>query len=400
MRVLDRLLAFDVSPQFSARVRRAVATPLGCLLLAAGVAAACGLAVHPRVFALCGGLLAVAAAGVCWPWVTARGVRASVRFDRPRAAEGDEVGAGVTVANHLPWPAWGLTVEDAVGVAVRVPAVGGRTETACRWVFVPPLRGVYPAAAPAVATGFPFGMWEARRPAAVAGRLVAWPRTFPVGPVPAPGGDAVSDGTVTRGKVGATGELLGVRPYRRGDSPRRIHWGQSAKHDKLIVCELQTSARPVVLLVLDADPLVHTPGADGSREWAVRVTASLAAGWLAAGALVGAAWADVLILPQAGREQVNRILDALAALPPAARPLADVLAAPAVRGVRAGVRVVVSTDARPPAAGPDRWVVLDRAGFGGRDAPAPVRRAWLDLPSAAAVPDRLRNGTAEARHGT
>ncbi len=401
MKLLSRVLTHDFFPGLSASLRRVVYTPLGCLLLATAVAVLCGLVVHPRVFALAGGLLVVAAAGVCWPWVTVRGVRAVVGFDQPRTTEGDEVGATVTVTNHLPWPAWGLTVRD--GTTVRLPAIGGRARTACRWVFVPPVRGEYPAAPPRIATGFPFGMWESKWAAAVERRLIVWPRTFPVGPVPTTDGDEVVEGNVTRNKVGATGDVLGVRPYRRGDSPRRIHWAQSAKHDRLIVCELQSNSRPVVLLVLDADPEVHTGGPDGSREWAVRVTASLAKGWLDAGAQVGAVWGTTTLSPLAGRDHGARILDALARLPAGCEPLADVLTSPAVRSMRAAVRVVVTTDARqtqlPPSVGDVRWAVLRREGFGGPPAQMQVR-PWLEVRSVDEVAHQLRYGTAEATHGT
>jgi uncharacterized protein (DUF58 family) len=405
----------DLFPAVSGRVRRAVGTPLGVLVAAAAVAALCGLAVHPRVFALAGGLLAVAAAGVWWPWVTARGVRAAVGFDRERVTEGEPARAMVTVTNHLPWPAVGLAVRggfdpsDDTGpsLAARLPAVPGRAELSAGWRFVPPARGDYPVAPPRVATGFPFGVREAGRAAAVAARLVVWPRTVPVGPVPDAAGEEVPDGNVTRSKVGATGEVLGARPYRRGDSPRRIHWAQSARHDRLIVCELQSNSRPVVLLVLDADPAVHTPGPDGSREWAVRVTASFAKGWLDEGAEVGAAWDGFVLPPASGRRQAARILDGLARLNGTTRPVGEVLRSPAVRAVRAGVRVVVSTDAATAdARDGSRWVVLSRGGFGGParvtcdDAPPRSARPWLELPAADRVPALLRGGWSEARHGS
>lgn len=392
----------DFCPALSRRVRRAVHQPLGMLLLTAGVAALCGLAVHPRVFALAGGLLAVAAAGVCWPWLTVRGVRAAVRFDQDRAVDGAEVGVSATITNHLPWPAWGLGLRQGRDEpAVGLPGVGGRTRAVCRWVFAPPGRGEYPSAPPAVVTGFPFGVWEAGRVAAAEGRLVVWPRTFPVGPVPS-AGDEADGGTTARQRVGATGEVVGVRPYRRGDSPRRIHWPQSAKHDRLVVCELQPTARPAVLVVLDTDSAAHTPGPDGSFEWAVRVAASLARGWLEDGAAVGLVWAGGVVPVNAGAAQVNGLMDALARVGGGGRPLADVLASPAVRAARVGVRVVVTTDAGAAGAGPAprvRWAILRREGFGG-PAARTAFRPWLDIPSAREAPYQLRHGTAEATHGS
>lgn len=259
-----------------------------------------------------------------------------------------------------------------------------------------------------MATGFPFGLWDARRRVAIENGLIVWPRTFPVAPVPILDGDEVVEGNVTRNRIGSTGDILGVRPYRRGDSPRRIHWAQSARHDRLIVCELQSNSRPVVLLVLDAAAAVHTDGADGSREWAIRVTASLAKGWLEAGAQVGAAFGDLFLAPQAGAEQATRILDSLAHLGDDSRSLAEVLTAGPMRAVRSAVRVVVTSDAGFAAA-PKRarladvhWAVLDRRGYGMErmGTPATGSKAWLDLPSPEEVPHRLRHGTAEASHGS
>jgi uncharacterized protein (DUF58 family) len=73
----------------------------------------------------------------------------------------------------------------------------------------------------------------------------------------------------------------------------------------------------VIQLVLDADPRVHAgSGPDGSREWAVRIVASLAKGWLEAGAQVGAVWNGQAIPPASGRQQLHRLLDGLTRLPP------------------------------------------------------------------------------------
>jgi uncharacterized protein (DUF58 family) len=274
-----------------------------------------------------------------------------------------------------------------------------------RWSFRPEVRGIYPQVPPSVATGFPFGLWDASRRITVENQLIVWPRTFPVGPVPILDGDEVVEGNVTRNKIGSTGDVLGVRPYRRGDSPRRIHWAQSARHDRLIVCELQSNSRPVVLLILDAAATVHTPGRDGSREWAIRVLASLAKGWLEVGAQVGVAFGDVYLPPLAGAGQATRILDALSQLADDVRPLMEVLASGPVRAVRSAVRVVVTSDvgfaAVPKRANlaDVRWAVLNRKGFE-TTGEAREPRVWLHFPSPTDIPHRLRYGTVEASHGS
>ncbi|MDY3561071.1 DUF58 domain-containing protein [Gemmata sp. JC673] len=411
----------DFSPAFSAKVRRTLYNPLGILLVAALASLLCGFFLHAQGFVLAGGIVAVVGLGVVWPWLSLRGLTGTLAFERTRVAEGEPVGVRLTLRNRLPWAAWGLAVRDGFGgdggaPAAAVASAPGRRTAACRWSFTPTRRGVFPLAVPRIGTGFPFGLWETARRVAVEAPLIVWPKTFPVGPVPPVSGDRQVEGNVSRSKVGTTGDVLGVRPYRRGDSPRRIHWGQSAKHDRLVVCELQSNSRPVIQLVLDADPSVHA-GADesGSREWAVRVVASLAEGWLGAGAQVGLAWAGFELPPASGVGQAHKILDALAALPDAVcGPLADVLACPVCRGFRDGLQVIITTDRAHAhgacgacAAEDQRWVVLSAGGFADAVSIAPhacdhnpCAEPWLRIGSADEVPIRLRGGWREARHGS
>lgn len=415
-RRLHALATHEFCPTLAARVRRGLYNPLGVLLGAAVVATACGFFLHAQGFVLAGGIVGVVGLGVAWPWLALRGLTGALAFDRPRASEGDEVGVRLTLRNRLPWAAWGLAVrggsDDAGGPVAAVAAAPGRRAAVCRWTFAPARRGVYPQAAARLTTGFPFGLWETSRPLAVEAPLVVWPRTFPVGPIPPVGGGRQVEGNVSRSRVGTGGDVLGVRPYRRGDSPRRVHWGQSAKHDRLVVCELESNARPVIQIVLDADPRVHAgAGPDSSREWAVRIAASFARGWLDDGAQVGVSWVGRDITPASGPAQLHLILDALAALPDdAARPLADVLACPRCRGFRDGLQVVVTTDRTHAhggcgacAAEDQRWVVLKAGAFadtvdvaGCGHCPTP----WLLIDSADAIPALLKGGWREARHGS
>jgi uncharacterized protein (DUF58 family) len=418
-RGLVRALAtYDFFPAFSAKARKALYNPLGVLALAALAALLCGLFLHVQGLALFGGACAVIALGVVWPWVTARAVCGELAFDRPRATEGERVEVRLAIRNRLPFAAWGLAVRGGFGaraddVVVGVASAPARREVACAWAFEPPARGAYPVGAPRLTTGFPFGLWNAGRALAVPAPLLVWPRTLPVGPIPPVSGDDQVEGTVSRNRVGSVGDVVGVRPYRRGDSPRRIHWGQSAKHDRLIVCELQSNARPVIQIVLDADPAVHRgTGASGSREWAIRVAASFAKGWLEAGARVGLAWAGGAVPPASGAAQVAKVLDALAALPDdTAVPLPAVLAAPACAAFRDGLQVIVTTNhghAHPEcaacAAAHQRWVVLTAGGFADTVDVAAACGAcaepWLVIESADGAPEKLRGGWREARHGS
>jgi uncharacterized protein (DUF58 family) len=414
---LRAVATHDFAPQFSAKVRRLLYNPLGVLLMAGTASLLCGLFLHAQGFVLCGGVLVVVALGVIWPCLSLRGLVGILSFDRSRASEGEAVEVRLAIRNRLPWPAWGLALKDGFGNeesgAVAGIATAPRCRTAlCRWTFMPTHRGVYPLATLRLATGFPFGLWENSRQLAVEKPLVVWPRTYPVGPIPPVSGDHQVEGNVSRSKVGTNGDVLGVRPYRRGDSPRRIHWGQSARHDRLIVCELQSNSRPMIQLVLDSDPRVHAgSGPDSSREWAIRIVASFAKGWLEDGAQVSVAWGGHDIPPASGQAQLHKILDALAGLPAdTTQPLADVLACPKCRGFRDGLQVIVTTDLGHAHGGcgaceaeDQRWVVLRAGAFADHvdvvacgHCPTP----WIFVESVAEIPALLRGGWREARHGS
>jgi len=421
---LRRVLSTDYFPATERVVKRLVWNPAGAMLLAAVVALLCGLFLSGYAFVLAAGLGGVLLVGAVGPWVALRGTAARLAFDRPRCREGDAVAVTLAVARSAWGVGTGLTVRGGfaahddpdvpVPVVAGLPPVRAGHEVAVRWTFTPAHRGTYPLARPAprLVTGYPFGVREAGRAVAAPHPLVVWPRAFPVGAVPDGGADARPEGAVSRSKVGPAGDVLGVRPYRRGDSPRRVHWGQTAKHDRLVVCELQTNARPRVQVVLDSDPRHHRGGgADSSREWAVRVAASLVEGWLAQGAEVEAVIDGRLYPTAAGATHLRRLLDALAALPDdRGPPLADVLAASCCRAFADGVQVVVTTDsglaALGSAAGEShrRFFVLEADGFAGPDGkPGPPvalpQRPWVTVESPDRVRRALRAGWKEAVHG-
>jgi hypothetical protein len=171
----------------------------------------------------------------------------------------------------------------------------------------------------------------------------------------------------------------------------------------------------VIQLVLDADERVHSGnGAEGSREWAVRIVASLARGWLAAGVQVGAVWNGHALSAASGQPQLHRLLDGLARLPVGPGPtLAETLAGPACRGFREGLQVIVTTDAALARMGrsfgaddQQHWIILRTAAFGtspGAAAPTPAGlpvRSWLWVDSVERIPALLRGGWKEAQHGS
>lgn len=371
-------LNHDWVPQYDHLVIDWMKTPLGVLILATIGAALCGWAIVPQGWWLAAALATVIAIGLVWPWLTLLGLRCQLTFGAPRGSEGQEVAVRMHLRNRWPWAAWGvglkLDLPHAPGVDAAVNRVGGWQTRTVDFDFVPPVRGLYPRAVASLTCGFPFGLYLFHRPVEVAMPLLVWPRTFPVGPLPEAAGACHDDGQMFRNKPGSAGDFLGVRPFRAGDSLRRVHWPQTARHDRLIVVERQTPALPWLQLILAGQGSDFTDGPQGSREWAVRVTASLAKGWLQQGARVELLAGRRHVPVDAGQRHVSRVLDALAQWPVTDElTVEECLRQPAVTQFAGSLHVLIATDTAVMRAGHLGHghrlfvVVLRQSAFGGAD---------------------------------
>jgi len=353
----------------------AIRSLAGCLVLSLVAAILCGWLVHPRVHMLSLALGAVLAIGTLWPRLSVAGVRGTLEFGRTRIREGESAGIELTLRNRLPWSLSGLTVraEEEAGwvdwATVRV--LPGWSTRRVQLEFVPDRRGEYPASRVQIECGFPFGIYRAYRDLQVVRRLLVWPRTWPVREMPPVPGMMEENGPCFLNKPGFHGDILAVRPYRRGDPLRRVHWPQTARHDRLIVCERQASWHPEITVWLDTTPDHHAGGGGhNTLERAIRAAASLCESWIDGGASVGLIAGDQAIEPDGGRAHKEYLLDVLALIPRQGAPVAR-------RPVRIGRNtVLVTTDLRPqeersPLAGSGRVIVLRHqaraGGSGGYD---------------------------------
>jgi uncharacterized protein (DUF58 family) len=170
-------------------------------------------------------------------------------------------------------------------------------------------RGTHRMPSAVVATRFPFGLFVKRRELPAADLVTVYPRVRPV-PLP-PLGKTSSYGEAEVGaRPSRAGEFHGLREYRDGDDPRRLHWPAVARLGRPIVRE--DEAADDAELVLDLAP--GTTG-EPTFERAVEHVASVAAAWLRAGVAVGLRYAGEPVLsPAAGRQQRERILEFLASV--------------------------------------------------------------------------------------
>ena len=101
--------------------------PIGWFVVAAAMSLMVGFFLGAQGFVLCAAIVAVIALGVIWPWLAIRAVRVTLRFDRHRTREGEPVTVELQVSNRLPWPVWGLAIEDGFLAAEQ------QVTSAIRW---------------------------------------------------------------------------------------------------------------------------------------------------------------------------------------------------------------------------------------------------------------------------
>lgn len=258
--------------------------PFWLLLLAIAGSIVCGIFLNPLVFVLTALLAAISGIGVVLPWIAIRGIECRVAFDIPRTRMGTPAIVRLSMKNSLPFPVWGLSLikgfaqDDSAdgneGVALaRVP---GWSTVEYSWPFKATRRGLYPNATPEVETGFPFGLFCARKSVQADGWLTVWPSTVGMEGMPDASESRQTEERFSERRVGEFGDMMGTRSFRAGDSLRRVHWAQTARQQTMIVTERQAPAMASVRVVLDLSEASHPePERTSTVELAVKTAASI-----------------------------------------------------------------------------------------------------------------------------
>ncbi|WP_419929113.1 DUF58 domain-containing protein [Candidatus Poriferisocius sp.] len=96
----------------------------------------------------------------------------------------------------------------------------------------------------------PLGMSARRFQFGGQAEALVYPAMYPIGPPPRLPGSSFD--AVRRSPMAQSGEeLYGLRPFQRGDDPRRIHWRSSAHHDELIVRQFEEFSHTHTTVLLD-----------------------------------------------------------------------------------------------------------------------------------------------------
>ena len=313
-RRIESVLTYDFCP-WANRWLYWMKRPAAVLGLAAGTALACAVFVSPTALVPLAAMVAVLGLGYCWPAIAIRGVSATIHLPCRRSTEGQTVRARVVVCNRWPWPVWGLSLRGNFGgpTSVSLASMAGRSTAEFAWEFTPLQRGEFPSHPPRMETGFPFGLNLAGRDAAIHQTLLVWPRLIPLETLLDAAETRPSDDVFSEQRCGDSGDMTGTRPFRAGDSLRRVHWAQTARTGQLIVCERQAPAQSAIRVVFDSDPALHRgTGPNSTLEWSIRIAASVCAAYHRENAQVECCFGHESLVAAAGTPGWQKFLDALA----------------------------------------------------------------------------------------
>ncbi len=199
--------------------------------------------------------------------------------------EGDEVGISLKI-NKLKRPISSLIrIEEVCPLAAPdspkhnaklfIPALAQGETVEFEYAVTLDRRGLHTFPSLKAESRAPFGFFRRSGQVDIPTRILVYPEVHPLKKLELL--DRQLTAQVARSKAGVGYEVMGVRPYRPGDSPRHIHWRSVARTGTLISKEFADEAQPGLTLVIDLfnHPYPITDSKHTPFEWAVKAAASI-----------------------------------------------------------------------------------------------------------------------------
>ncbi len=313
---------------------------IGGLLVLAGFAAA-ELAISGTGFVV----IIVGGVGRYWGRRLFEGVQLRRTLGEHRAFIGESVALDVDLENRkwlpLPWFEWRLGVADVVeveGESLAAAVVPGRSWIVKRgalgwwerrnWKFTlrPSERGYHSIGPATIRSADLLGLFPRTLEDESEDHVTVFPRVFSLQelglPADRPFGERKGRNRLYEDPL----RIAGLRDYRPGDPMRRIDWKATARRGDLQSRVYDPSATQQLYIMLNIDTMEHSWEGylKDELERAVSVAASVAV-WAAGerfsiGLLANGAYPDadrpIRLAPSRSREQLTRILEALAVVQP------------------------------------------------------------------------------------
>jgi uncharacterized protein (DUF58 family) len=204
----------------------------------------------------------------------------------PRSFEEQELAITLHLENRSRIPHFAVEVTDTIPPAPEyrlTTLLPGRFDSQHRYDLhlrtrCARKRGPYVLGPVRLSAADPLGIFPREKTAETFTDLLIYPQTLELADFPLlDRGVLANVGTETIVTPGRGEEFVQIREYQRGDSPRFIHWGSTARHAKLMVKEFQENVVTEVTLFLDLGRLSLTGLGDvTSVEYLIKAAASVA----------------------------------------------------------------------------------------------------------------------------
>jgi uncharacterized protein (DUF58 family) len=159
--------------------------------------------------------------------------------------------------------------------ALFIPSIPANDAVQFDYTITLDRRGLHEFPPLALESGAPFGFFRRKRTLAVSTRTLVYPEVRPLRRLDLL--DRQLTPQITNPRAGVGTEIMGVRPFRSGDSPRHIHWRSVARTGQLISKEFADETQPGLSLILDLfkHPYPQAETKHTPFEWAVKAAASI-----------------------------------------------------------------------------------------------------------------------------
>ena len=180
------------------------------------------------------------------------------------------------------------------------------------------LRGVHSLPPLYVKTGFPLGLIEKKKTVCeIKKEILVYPSPFRLFNFPYISATHIPIvGTQSLSRKGGSQEFIEVREYQRGDSPKHIHWPQTARQNTLMVREYEFMSATEVTILLNLNQQSNIgKGKDSTLEYAIKIAASISKHACSNGhhvRLLGYGETEIDISTGTGQTQYENILYTLA----------------------------------------------------------------------------------------
>lgn len=162
---------------------------------------------------------------------------------------------------------------EAKRISIFIPSITRNAPVKLEYEVTADRRGLHEFPPLQLETPAPFGLFRRKRTLNVPTRVLIYPEVKPIRRLAL--FDRRPSALLSRPRPGTGTELIGVRPYRPGDSPRHIHWRSVARVGQLISKEFADDSQPGLTIALD----LHNASIPESKhtpfEWAVKIAASI-----------------------------------------------------------------------------------------------------------------------------